>query len=200
MIIRGEKIDDTAILTPTRELLFAEKNEQGLDFIKEECCKSFQKGQERGERVGYERALNETTALLGLLQTMTDKLLEQKKHLLEQLKPEVIECAIAICERVIRKELSQPEVLVQLINSLLAISTQHLQHDTIQIVLAPDDLMILENHLNQIQYDRREINGIRFTQDSLMKRGDCRIETKSGLLNHDISRELFELQSKVLQG
>jgi len=197
-IIRGETVHQVALLTPAGDLLHS-KEEEFVDLVEEECRKAFQKGQEKGEKIGYYKALEESKVFLDLLQTMTRKILEQKNRLFDQLKPEIIEFALSVCERVIRKELTQPQALVRLINSLLTSIAPSLKHDTIQIVLSPDDFVMLEKSFNQIHYDKREIEGVRFVSDPLMRRGNCRIETKSGLLNYDISRELADLQAKVMQ-
>lgn len=200
MIIRGEIAAEIATLTPDRELHFTHSHSASPSLIEEACTQAFQKGEDRGEKAGYERALVEAHCLLQVLQTLSRKLLDYKQRLLEQLKPEVVEFAISVCERIIRKELSQPEALVKLINSLLSYAASSVRHETVHLILSPEDLVVLENHLTSIHYDKRDIGGVSFRADSLMKRGDCRIETSTGLLNYTISRQLGDLQSKVLQG
>lgn len=197
-IIRGESISESALLTATKELYFT-NNAIPPSFVEDECRLSFQKGQEDGKKIGYACALHEINSLFELLQTLSKKLLEQNKRLLEQLKPEIVEFAISLCERIIRKELSHPEALVQLINSLLNVSATHLRNAKLNIILSPDDLVMLETQLIKIQYDQREIEGISFHSDPSVQRGDCRIETPSGLLNYNISRELANLQAKIFQ-
>lgn len=193
-IIRGETVQEVALLSASGELLCSEK-EEFVDLAADENQRAFQRGEERGKR----NALEENKVFFDLLQTMTRKVLEQKHTLLDQLKPEIIEFALAICERVIRKELTQPQAFVRLINSLLSAATLSLEDDYIQIILSPDDFMLLEKSFDQIHYDKHEIKGIRFASDSLVRRGDCRIETKSGILKYDILRELTDLQTKILQ-
>ena len=197
-IIRGEPITEIATLTATKELRFSERCADNSFFLEDERAKAYHKGQDAGEKIGYAKALYETKGLLDLLQTLTRKLLEQKKRLLDQLKPEIIEFSIAVCEKVIRKELSQPETLVRLINSLLSVRDPNFQHEHLKIILAPEDLLLLEKYLTQISYDKREIEGVSFWEDSLIRRGDCRIEGQTGLLNYSIARELSDLSAKVL--
>lgn len=177
----------------------SDQEEISGDLVTIERIEAYQKGKEEGERQGYEKAQKELEAFVNLLQTMAAKILEQKKSLLEHLKPEIIEFSLAICERVIRQELAQPEKLARMIDSLLATATASLQGDLVKIILSPDDLILLENHLTKIQYDKHEIKGIRFNPDPTIRRGDCRIEAKTGLLNCTISRELEDLRSKVLR-
>jgi flagellar assembly protein FliH len=199
-IIREENIRDTATLTGGRQLYFNPEIGSQSSLIEEECEKAFLKGEKSGEKLGYEKALQEMKSLLNLLQTLSDKLLEHKHLLLERLKPEIIEFSMSVCERIIRKELSNPEVFVKLINSLLSYAISQVRNDGIQLILASDDLQMLENLLHQIHYDKRAIASITFRADPMMKRGDCRIETPTALLNYTLTRELTDLQSKVLHG
>lgn len=200
MIIRGETVTDHATLNASRELHFSSLAQDVSSCIEEACSQAFHKGEKKGEKLGYERALVEVKSLLQMLQTLSCKLLECKQYLLEQLKPEVIEFAISVCEGVIRKELSQPEALVALINSLISHAAAHMHNDTVQLILSPEDLIALEGHLATIFYDKREIRGISFRSDPIMQRGDCKLETGTTLLNYTISRQLADLQSKVFQG
>lgn len=197
-IIRGEQITESATLTATKELFNCEKQDGG-SLIDEECERAFQKGIELGEKSGFEKAVHEIKGWVELLQTITQKLIEQKTRLLDHLKPEVIEFAITVCERVIRKELSQPETMAKLIHSLITVCAPHLRQETVHIILAPDDLVMLESYLAHIHHDKRQIEAIHFRGDPLVKRGDCRIEMQAGLLNYSIARELADLQAKVLQ-
>jgi flagellar biosynthesis/type III secretory pathway protein FliH len=198
-IIRGENITEVAQLTATKELLYLESKEGEGSFIEEECRKAFQQGVEQGKKIGYEKYAQENKPLLELLPLIAQKLLEQKRKLLELLKPEIVEFCLHVCERVLRRELSQPESMATLINSLLNVCLPQFSHEKIHILLAPEDLVMLENHLTQIHFNKREIEGISFRADPLIKRGDCRIEAKTGLLNYSIARELADLQAKVLQ-
>lgn len=200
MIIKGAHVTEIAILSGSRQLYVIESDHHSSTGVEEACKQAFQKGEKRGEKLGYERALVEIKSQLLILQTLSKKLLEHKYHLLEQLKPEVVEFAISVCERVIRRELSQPEALVKLINTLISYASSAIHNDSVQLILAPEDLVMLESYLASIHYDKREIGEVRFCTDPLMQRGDCRIETRSSLLNYTISRQLSDLQSKVLQG
>jgi flagellar biosynthesis/type III secretory pathway protein FliH len=198
-IIRGAQITEMATLTPTGELNFSESSGSHDALLKEECHKAFCEGQQIGERIGYERAMEEMKALANVLHSLAVRLFEQRAYLLDKLKPEIIEFALAVCERVIRKELSQPEVLVRLINSLLSVSAVKSGREMLQIVLSPDDLAMLEDYLDQIAYDQKKIEGINLKADPLVSPGDCRIEWETGLLNHSIVRELADLNTKILQ-
>lgn len=195
-IIKGiGNIQETAILTASGELLYSEGNQGFANLIEEECRKAAQEGEKRGEKIGYEKAKEEMQIHFTLLQRMTRKILEEKTRLLDAIKPEIVEFSLKLSEHLIRQELSRPESLIKLISSLLTVATTSVfEHDCVHVILAPEDLNLLGNHLSEIHFDRRAVGQLRFGSDPLMKRGDCRIEMKSGLLNYDIERELSHLQ------
>lgn len=170
-----------------------------FELMREECSKAYQMGRADGEKVGYEKAQEEQGALLHLLGAISEKFLEQKKQLLEKLKPEMIELAIACSERVVRVELSQREKLVKLIDSLLELNVAFFEGEVVKIYLCPEDLVMIEASLTHQHSAKKEIKSLKFVSDSLMKRGDFRIETKQSLLNFNLSRELEDLRSKIMR-
>jgi flagellar biosynthesis/type III secretory pathway protein FliH len=200
LIIRGEKVTQIATLSGVRTLHFEAQPMTSFSFVDEECKKAHQKGREEGEKCGYEHAILEIFSLVQVLQRLAHALWESKRSLLEQIKPEVVEFAICVCERMIRKELQEPETLVKLISSLLSYATSKMQGEALILILSTEDYVMLEKHLMCIHYDQRDIKGITFRSDPLMKRGDCRIDSPTSLLDYTIARQLADLQSKVLQG
>lgn len=195
-LIKNEQIQGTLRCSSLGKLEnFSQENSGFHELLNLERSKSFAEGKEEGEKIGYARAKEEMEDLIQLLQSISDKMLEHKKELFHHLKPEVIDLVIAIAERVIRIELSQPEKLTKLIESFLTQSA--FQGEVVKIFLAPEDMCIMEKTLNKIQYDMTEIKGIRIAVDPLQRQGDVRIETKSTLQNFTLSRELEDLRLKV---
>lgn len=196
-LIREETVQDTVILTASGEVL-VNLNESSSLWLEEACKQAYEKGEESGEQQGFEHAGTNLKISMELLNKIIAKVLEYRSHLLERLKPEVIEFALKVCERIIRRELSHPEAFVRLLNTLLSTAATSFKHQIVEIHLHPDDLSLLEDHLTQIQYHKRELKGIEFISDIGVKRGSCSLETETGLLNYDIPRELEELQTRIL--
>lgn len=176
-----------------------EQHESMFELLQEESAKAFERGRAEGERKGYEKAKEESLALVQMLETIIGKILEQKKRLFEHLKPDIVELSMAIAERIIRIELAQGDKLVRLIESFLTLSGPSFQGELVKVILSPEDLVMIEGHLTRLSYDKKEIKSVRFLADPLIHRGDCRIETKTALLNFTIARELDDLRSKVLR-
>lgn len=193
-IIRGATIDGQVHITSDGEIHREEDGKERLYAI--EQTQIYQKGIEEGEKLGYEKALKETHSYLGLLQTIAAKMLEQKQNLLEHLKPEILDFSLIVCEKILRQELSHPEKLAKMIQTLFNAASHEMKGEDVTIFLSPQDLSLVCDHLKTMRHE--ESASLHFTADPLMRRGDCRIESKSGLLNCTIARELEDLRAKIL--
>lgn len=167
------------------------------NILQEERERSFQLGLKKGEALGYEKARNELSLAFHTVHKMGEMLHEQKTQLLNQMKPEVIEFALSVCEQVLRKELSQTETFIKYLQSLL--TTMHISSvdGIFHVFLAPEDLIMLDPFFSEIESILNPIKDIRFLPDSTLTRGDCRIESKTGLLNSSIAREIENLRLHI---
>ncbi len=135
------------------------------------------------EIVMTEEAL-EHLHLMDAIQELALKLVEERKKILDQLKPEIFECILLICERIIRAQLNSPETLRVLVDSLIGTMSRD-SDQFISVRLSPEDYEMLENHSG-----RDERANIRFKADPRLERGECRLETEWGILNYSLEREL----------
>lgn len=198
-IIRNESVEQVVLCLPKGELQVKDQTLPLFEWMDEEREEAYKKGKDEGERIGYAKAGNENSAYQQLLQTVVDKLLEQKKGMLNDLKPEIIEFSLQCAQKVIRMELANPEQMVKLLDAFLMCVAPSFSNEFVKVYLSAEDLVMMEEHLSKVSYDRKEIKGLRFVLDPLMQRGDCRVETKTGLLNFMVSRELEDLRSKILK-
>lgn len=193
-----------AVKTTSYSILKQEKHTDSWSMVSgtdgKNVLKAYFKGKAEGQTEGYYKSGRENEALVNLLQSMALRFLKQKEQILLQLKPDLIQIAFTVCEKVIRKELSQPQVLVQLIDNLMTSISPHLQLETVSVYLSPEDLIMLEKFLGNFSYDKKEIKRLRFLSEASLPRGDFRIETEKGLFNCSIQRELEDLRHLVLQG
>jgi len=145
---------------------------------------------EEGKKIGYTQAKKEFCSDFSLITSLSQRLLEEQKRLMDRLKPEMIELTLAIAEKIIRQELSHPEKLMRMIDSLLTATMITFQEEKIVIFVSPQDYMRLKE---------QKVEGtLLFVSDSLLQQGDCRIETKSKLINSMVARELEDLKTNVL--
>lgn len=178
----------------TEQLLMFEqlfkKPELTVDgLVSEERKRAFDKG--------YAQAQLEMKNQFALLQKVSDKLLEEKRQLLERMKPEVIDFCLQLTEQILRQELSDPAVLAKLISSLLVAIGR--QKESLSVVLAPEDLEIMESFIPTIEAEKHKMGHIYFSSDPTVQKGDVRIECNSILVNCAIARELESVRAHLLR-
>lgn len=195
MIVKQAKCDLNYVLTSCGELTeqVALKEEAARELLQIEIKRAFRQGKEEGERCGYAKALDESHHASLLLHTLADRLIEHRKQLLAELKPEVIELAFQIAETLVRHELSQPAQFMSLIDALINQALRNFADTPLKVFLAPEDLNAMQEALKQLKS-----HTIAFHADPKLRQLDCRIECESGVLNAEIARELMHLKAKLL--
>lgn len=188
-IIREARCENTLFITSNGELISSKENQDSVLEAELECA--IYKGRDEGEKRGYAKAVEDLKQLMTLLHTIADRLMEQKKQLLTQLKPEVVDFALSIAEKIIRKELSDPKAHEKLVHSYLNQAMKIFVGEALRVYLAPDDLVMFQERFPL------EGGNITYLADSLLQQGDCKIVAKSGLLSAQITRELGDLRDKL---
>lgn len=196
MIIKNCKLDSEFTLTFEGELIEDEAviDKQALIYL--EIEKAFEMGKKEGESQGYDKARSESQSLCQLLHTLADKLMQHRKQLLIQVKPEVIELAFDIAEKLIRQELSQTKTLMQFIHALVMQAIGAFAGTPIKIFLNPENMLEIEPMLDSIQSQMR--TKLEFCADPKLTMGDCRIQSDVGILNAEIKKQLDHMKSRLL--
>jgi|GEM_PF-1961691 len=165
-------------------------------LLEQERAKAFQEGLKQGTQAGYESAMKEVQTHIHFLQKISVKLLEEKEALFQRLRPEIVELCMAICEKLLRKQLANSQTFIQVIRSLISSLPFFSKQEAIHVLLCEEDFRMIEKELSSLHLD---CEGLEFHADSLLERGDVRIETKLGIMNCSLNRELENLQSQILQ-
>jgi len=198
MILKDVIYDAHYILSPNRELLVAQHSVVSCteELLREERERAAHRGEEEGEKQGYAKAYEEVRHLISLLHTLANHMMEYKKHMMVQMKPEIIGFIFQVAEQIIHQELSQPEHYIKMLQALLNQAVVAFAGQPLHVFLAPEDLLRLEPHLNQLVIPSKQT--LKFCADAKMRAGDCRLETEMGVLHADLARELSMLKAHVL--
>lgn len=164
---------------------------QGYDAGNEE-------GYEKGFREGIEKSKRDLESTLLFLQSLTQQLTDKKEEFYTQMKPEIIKFCLSICEKLLRKELSQSKTFLHVIENLLEQAKGIIKDSSAQIYISPEDFEMLKKDLSSIENGNNIFSLFEFVSDPQTQRGNCRIETSLGLINFDIKRLLLNLEEKVL--
>lgn len=142
---------------------------------------------------GYTKARLELKEQVMLLEKMSKKLTDEKKELLERMKPEVIEFCILLTEQVIRQQLSDPTIFATMVHSLMAAIGR--ERVPLSVILSPEDLAMM---MPFVEKEKHRLLHIYFSSDPTVQRGDVRMECDSMLINCEVTRELESIRTHVL--
>lgn len=198
MILKESQLDQSYVLTAGGELTEAitSSSHGAEELFRVEIQRAFCQGREEGERLGYAKASEERRHLCQLLHTLADHLVEHRKQLLLQLKPEVLDLAFQMAEKLTRQELTQPKPMLQFLNALLTQATSAFAGLPIKLFLAPENLLEIEQELEKLTAESKE--KLQILSDPKLRPGDCRIESEIGLLNAEIKKQLEHLKTRLI--
>ncbi len=190
-----------SVKTLQKLLKMAEKkgHSQGL---KEGHEQGYEAGKSEGLEIGYKEGVanvrDELKSAAELLNVTASTFQMRKEEMFELVKPELIKFSLAVCEKILRAHLTNPEIFYSLLEKLLTQAKSFLKDVPIDIVLSQEDLQMVQNHLSALGYKREDLKDVNFISTPWMERGSCRLETTLGLVNFDLNRLLSDLEILTL--
>ncbi len=151
---------------------------------------AFSKGYAQGERAGADAAAHRSEAVLRRLAQTIDELAGLRAELLQKTERQVVELALAIAGRVLRRELSiDRELLV----AMARVALERLGENTSATIrLNPEDYAVIgtQTHLGDSAV-------VRVVSDPLVSSGGCLVQSDFGLIDAGIDAQLGEMASAL---
>lgn len=156
-------------------------------------------GLEEGFRNGLESSQTQLKDTLNMLNLISASFQLKKEELFEEIKPEIIKFNLHLMEKLLRQQLENPILFTHLLEKLLQQVGSIMKNVPVHLCVSVEDAQMLKNHLQTDGLLSEILPLVNLVEDSLVERGNCRLETPLGLLNYDIKRLLKDLEIKVLQ-
>ncbi|MEH6905630.1 FliH/SctL family protein [Neobacillus drentensis] len=167
-----------------------EKVMQDLEDIK-------QQGFRAGFEQGKQEAESEYTSKIQLSQELLTKAYQEKKEIIHESEPFVIDLAIQIASKIIQKELdSKPEVLIEMIKQNLVYSNER---SMISICVSPEDFTFVQNQRNQLLESLEGQVEVKILPEHSIEKGGCVIRTSYGSIDARIDVQLKEIKQALLK-
>ena len=183
---------------------FSEGEKEGLRKGEESGTAA---GKEEGDSAGYERGLKEgreeveenLKKPLDIVLSIAKEVGEEREQAIEGLRHELIQFCIAICQNLLRRELSNTEVFTELVEELIDQAKPIAKEGDIEISVSTDSFEALQAVLPTLKLDEEFKQRVSLIADPAVMTGDCRIEAGMGLVNFSIERHLAEFERKILE-
>lgn len=195
------------IIREAQELAAAEKakTEQELAawklFEQEKVMQELEEIKRQGFNEGYAEGLQQSqldyAGRIGLAQEVLDKAYEEKKNIIKESEPFVIELAVNMASKVIQKELAaNPETLIHLIKQSLLYSNER---SMISICVSPEDYEFVQNQRQQLLESVEGQVEVKILPEHSIEEGGCVIRTSYGSIDARIDVQLKEIKQALLK-
>lgn len=177
---RSPKATEEPKLSAHDILLNAERKAQEVEE------QAYRIGYEQGEKDGFAVGQRSMAIVKEHLEALLQELQGSTATVLHQYRDWLIEMSLRIARHIVRRELaSDTDQLAQLIDALLRDADE--EH-TLTVQVHPDDLDLLEKHLDLKSLGERSGRTFFLKADGQLERGGCRVESDLQFLDASIEQ------------
>jgi flagellar assembly protein FliH len=170
-------------------LLDAERKAQEVEE------QAYRKGYEQGQKDGFEVGQRSMAIVKEHLEKLLQELQGSTETILSRYRDWLIEMCLSISRRVVRRELAtDTDQLIQLIDTVLREATE--EH-TLTVSVHPDDLDLLEKHLDLKALAERSGRAFFLKADGQLERGGCRVESDTQLFDASIEKQFSFIERAI---
>ena len=196
------KIQSEEIKLKTQEdikNIISDAEKQAID-IKESAQKNgYDEGFEKGYYDGLAKAKSEIeqkfSSLITNLQSIVTSAMEEKNKIINSAEDDIVELSAAIAKKVINNEISINK------NSIINLVKEAIKKledkEKIIIYAHPSDLELIKSHRDEFKELVDTIDTLHIIPDELLEPGECRLESRSEIIDTDINYQLGEIKKKL---
>jgi flagellar assembly protein FliH len=168
--------------------------------IKEKAQKNgYDEGYEKGYYDGLAKAKTEVeqkfSALITNLQSIVQSALEEKNKIINSTEDDIVNLSTQIAKKIINNEITTNK---QSIINLTKEAIKKLEDkEKIIIYTHPSDLELIKSHREEFKELVDTIDSLHIIPDELLEPGECRLESKSEIIDTDINYQLGEINKKL---
>lgn len=143
----------------------------------------------------YQKGIDETQDYINQSNAMLQSITDERKNVINNLKPEIIELIINLFEKVVGYKLSNDdEFMVKLLQNTLE---QFGNKNAIVVKVSNEDFETIDGKKADILSKLRNIDGFTLLCQESLQKGDCIVETSSGEIDSSISTQLEHIKCIV---
>lgn len=147
-----------------------------------------QQGYEAGHRHGLEQADTETLQLLELGESICSELAIQRDRILARAERDIVELSLHVAKVVLRAEIkADPELVVGACRDAMQ---QAFQREQLVVRAHPDDVAILEPHIEELRKQVGRVQSLTFTTDPDLERGSLMVRSDAGEIDATVESKL----------
>jgi flagellar assembly protein FliH len=130
------------------------------------------------------------------LRQLGDEIAQAQQNWLARSEDHVVRVAVAIAERIIRRELQQdPKIPLILVREAMELAAGN---SLMRVVLNPADFQALGARVHDLAQAFARNSQVEVTQDEQVTAGGCRVDTRWGTIDQTIEAQLSRITEELL--
>ncbi|MDI3518096.1 MAG: flagellar assembly protein FliH [Caldanaerobacter sp.] len=195
MIERAKQVQ-REILSKTREdieKMLKEAEERAHEIEEKYRIKGYEEGYRAGYEEGYKKGEEKAQALIEEARALKEEILEEKKRLYKEAESDMINVILEAVEKIVGKHVEEDK---DLILSLIKKGMENYNaFDKVTVRVSEEDYEHCVKNKDKILKDVEFLDEINIVKDLSLRKGDCIIETNSGVINSGVTTQLKTLKS-----
>ncbi|WP_425305490.1 FliH/SctL family protein [Caldanaerobacter subterraneus] len=195
MIERARQVQ-REILSKTREdieKMLKEAEERAHEIEEKYRIKGYEEGYSAGYEEGYKKGEEKAKALIEEAKALKEEILEEKKRLYKEAESDMINVILEAVEKIVGKHVEEDK---DLILSLIKKGMENYNaFDKVTVRVSEEDYEHCVKNKDKILKDVEFLDEINIVKDLSLRKGDCIIETNSGVINSGVTTQLKTLKS-----
>jgi flagellar assembly protein FliH len=173
------------------KLILQEAHKEGQVIKKQAFQDGYNEGLDTGKKNGLSEVEKEFESFLQELKSMIQETLLERKRVIKELEPQVVDLSMKIAEKILRREASSYE---DMIFEQVEVALNKL-NDRTKITLRVNrmDVGRLNSYRDRILSLQDDIKELDIVEDLRVDEGGCIVETASGTVDGRINTQLSEI-------
>ncbi len=182
------------------ETILNEAEKQAIEIKKQKEKIGYEEGFDKGYYDGLEKGKSEISnkykELIETIKNIVENAKQEKQKIISGAEDDIVNLSTGIARKIIYQEIStNKEKVVEIVKEAIK---KIEDKEKIIIYANPEDLELIKSHREDFKQiiDTDELH---IMPDELLKSGECKIESKSEIIDTDIEYQLGEVKKKLLR-
>jgi len=182
------------------ELLLSDAEKQANELKEQQKKIGYEEGFDKGYYEGLEKGKAEVSnkykELIETLKNILESAKLEKQKLISGAEEDIVNLSVEIARKIIHQEIStNKEKILEIVREAIK---KIEDKEKIIIYANPEDLELIRSHRENFKQiiDTDELH---IMPDELLKSGECKVESKSEIIDTDIDFQLGEIKKKLLR-
>ena len=184
------------ILRKTREdvekiLIEVEKKAKKIEEEYKE--KGYQDGYTVGYQEGYKKGEEDAKAIIQEAKAIKEEIIKEKQRMYKNAESEMVSVILEAVEKIIGKYVEEDKDII--LNLIKKGMENYNAFDKVTVRVSEEDYEHCIKNKDKILKDIEFLDDVNILKDLSLKKGDCVIETNSGVINSGVSTQLKALKN-----